>query len=719
MKPLIEIRGVSLAVSDTLFKRYWKYKKEWWIDFVKMLKYNGYNTLCFWPYSNVLENSRFVNYFKYLQEEASKKGIKTFLILNHIDKVKEVVKIINTYPFLSFMFQYSSQSDSFTPGIEALKQTKKRKPTIIVRGYCNKPPDIAFAKNIFLKKFPEGKFWATKKFSFEHFAGDKPIPSTKQYSQAADGNLITWFQTCSDFDPFRMLSPEHIRICLKNAYHSGAKGFLFYPPHWWIFPSTTDKIHKEFEWERDWLWYEAFGKYSRNFLKSDKKYWLNRWENKLENKNKSASVLNAGIKSGKIIPSISQTFWYSVDFQYHPQTATNFHTLVPLEIYAGLYPRLKEFPSIVENIHKIQKNKKDVTKMKFPQVEILKSIYEQSYQAEHLLKSVIGNKEGEISCIYQDTEALRLLARFWYLWTETISKSYIWIASGENSFRDESISNLEESVNIYFTLADKVAKHYRGFVMGIWEEKVDWQEVTSQINSYKDEFTSKLKNFTKIPVLLSGDILTNNGWYCQFMDWPFRLYNILYFPIYKIVPFTIYNKQEECTTKLIIVQKDMGHLLPYRKQILSWVKNGGYLLLYNIEKNFNSEFFPSRIRIGTSSGRIVFREETHPLINGLQNEEIFCEKITCALEYDSDWKTLAVIDEIPHHRVLTGEEPAVFLVLNYGKGAIAFSGIRILEQEKSQYPTLLAKKTKIDLSTTMNWFKWAGIKIKNQKRGEK
>jgi len=721
----MKIKGINLSISDKIFVKYWKYDKGWWPDFLAYLQDLRFNSILFWPYSNILVDKKTGNYFKWLLEKTEEMGLNVFYhlapeFLSSIDPVAIGLELPLSY--MVHYYDHQESKENFRRFLEKLKEHKKS-PTLIVRGYGNTPFAIREARKTFLDLFPSGEFWTTRKYSYEHFAGTEPTLDTKLFSESAAGNLIIWLQTCGDFDPFHVISPEYIAKCLSNCRKAGAHGIIFHPPHWWTFQTTSSRKDKRLEYQRDFLWYKSFSLYaSRDFKKEDRKFWEKELAKNLETERCVKKIYKVIDKSGRFIPTISDLFWYSVDFQYHPQTASVFHKFVEPEVYAALRPRHHQYPSIAEGIaaHYISSS------------YISPQIKEVSDLSKSIEKEISKIREKELNDklrnLFFDCECINLLAKFWVSYLKAIEYTYKFISSGDKAIAKKAIGMYQDASDFYKETARRVEANYDGFTLGIWDEITTWSENIARMDKVLKDTSRKIEHFEDIPVYLVGDLLDRNVlWYRQIMSWPFEMNSVNYFPCHQVVPFTvkkgIFSPDKG---KLLIIQKDIAPVLPFRKEILQWVRNGGKVLFYNIVRNFSSDFFPVPIKLGFFANihvydNICFKDEVHPLASGFANRVVHfipdstgIKVGTCITDYGKGWKVLAVVDEevaLGTPRVII-DKPAILLVLPYGKGEIAYSGIRVPEvQIAGGYPPKETEKNETIKNLVKNWFLWIGEKI--------
>ncbi|HVW22701.1 MAG TPA: hypothetical protein VHC86_15910 [Opitutaceae bacterium] len=85
----------------------------------------------------------------------------------------------------------------------------------------------------------------------------------------------------ANLEPFRYGDQRFIKECARAIRDRlGARGLHLYPLSYWDWPDTPDKTAEPLlEYQRDWIWYEAWGRYAWNPDipdRADHAYWIGR-----------------------------------------------------------------------------------------------------------------------------------------------------------------------------------------------------------------------------------------------------------------------------------------------------------------------------------------------------------------------------------------------------------------------------------------------------------
>ena len=106
-----------------------------------------------------------------------------------------------------------------------------------------------------------------------------PWAETHRQLAAAAPVHISNVHILANLEPWRWSSPTFIEKTVQamhNIHH--ANGLHLYPQaNYWDWPYTADKLpdgKRELQIDRDWMWYQAWGRYSWNCHRGeDKSFW--------------------------------------------------------------------------------------------------------------------------------------------------------------------------------------------------------------------------------------------------------------------------------------------------------------------------------------------------------------------------------------------------------------------------------------------------------------
>ena len=117
----------------------------------------------------------------------------------------------------------------------------------------------------------------------------------------------------ANLEPFRYGAQRFIKLCVQAAEdRENAKGIHLYPLCYWNWPNSPDKADPPLQQiERDWIWYEAWARYSWNPRieeKTDHQFWIDRLAAMYGNAGAGEQILGAYNDSGECAPRILRRF---------------------------------------------------------------------------------------------------------------------------------------------------------------------------------------------------------------------------------------------------------------------------------------------------------------------------------------------------------------------------------------------------------------------------
>lgn len=350
----------------------WFYDKEQWIKYLDMLVANRMNSLYLWnghPFASLvkLEDYPFAlevdeetfkkneEMFSFLTEEADKRGIFVIQMFYNIilskpfaehyglrtqDRNRPITPLIADYTrksIAAFIEKYlnvgllvclgeamctvEDDVEWFTKtiipgvkdGLQALGRTDE--PPLLLRAHdtdCKLVMDAALPlyKNLY----------TMHKYNGESLTTYEPRgPWAKIHTDLSSlGSIhISNVHILANLEPFRWGSPDFVQKAVK-AMHDvhGANALHLYPQaSYWDWPYTADKLpdgKREFQLDRDWIWYQTWGRYAWN-CRRNRSQEIDYWNHQL-GKFYGTSDENAGLireayeESGEIAPKLLRRF---------------------------------------------------------------------------------------------------------------------------------------------------------------------------------------------------------------------------------------------------------------------------------------------------------------------------------------------------------------------------------------------------------------------------
>lgn len=348
----------------------WFYNKELWVKYLDMLVENRYNSLYLWnghpfasliklkdyPYAVEVDEETFKKneeIFNFLTTEADKRGIwviqmfynvivsKPFAEHHNIEtqnRTREITPLLKDYTrksIAAFIEKYpnvgllvalgeamsgiENDIDLFTntiiPGVKdgllALGETEE--PPIILRAHDTDAPvvidkTLPFYKNLYTMHKYNGESLTT-------YEPRGPWTEIHQDLGSLGSIHISNVHVLANLEPFRYGSPNFIRksvIAMHNVHKANAL-HLFPQASYWDWPYSADKTDERLlQMERDWIWYEAWGRYawaSDREVSEEKKYWSKKLAEKFGTSEEAGSkILKAYDEAGEIAPKTLRRF---------------------------------------------------------------------------------------------------------------------------------------------------------------------------------------------------------------------------------------------------------------------------------------------------------------------------------------------------------------------------------------------------------------------------
>ncbi len=162
------------------------------------------------------------------------------------------------------------------------------------------------------------------KLSTEHaynaamLAAPEANPAIKEWAAIAGSHILA-VQGAANLDPFRWSPPTYVQKCLQHAIALGANGLDLSARTAWRWPYGCDKVEPaEFQWNRDWMWFEAWGRYAWNPNRdpnAERPYWTYRLTQTYGALDAATALLDAFEQGADVLPAIQRLLWIGGDAQ--------------------------------------------------------------------------------------------------------------------------------------------------------------------------------------------------------------------------------------------------------------------------------------------------------------------------------------------------------------------------------------------------------------------
>ena len=344
----------------------WFYDRKLWAEYLDFLAANRMNTLYLWsghpfaslvrlkdyPYAVEVSDDVFQQnqeQFRWLAQECDKRGIwlvqmfynifvsKPFAETNHISTQlsaptplvadytrKSIAAFVKEYPNVGLMLclgealqgtsnQIEWATQTVLPGVlDGMKAAGlKEQPPVVIRTHAMDANAIIPACfKVYSNLFTETKFNGESLTTYE--------PRGKgQATHLAMGRLgphLVNIHILANLEPFRYGATEFIRkSVLASRDRLGASGIHLYPLSYWNWPYSPDVANPPLkQWERDWIWFEAWARYAWNPdvpEQGDRIYWAGRLAEFYGcGTNAAGKILDAYNNAGEVAPMLIRRF---------------------------------------------------------------------------------------------------------------------------------------------------------------------------------------------------------------------------------------------------------------------------------------------------------------------------------------------------------------------------------------------------------------------------
>jgi hypothetical protein len=343
----------------------WFYDKKMWTDYLDFLAENRMNTLYLWsghpfaslvrlkdyPYAVEVPDDVFQKnqeQYRWLAQECDKRGIwlvqmfyniivsKPFAETNHISTQlsaptpltedytrKSIAEFVKQYPNVGLLVclgealsgtpnQLEWCTNVILPGVlDGMKEAGlKAEPPVVIRthamdAYAIMPAAYQVYSNLFTMTKYNGESLTT----WEPRGKDQAV----QLAMAKLGSHIVNVHILSNLEPFRYGDVDFIKKCVQASRDRlGASGIHLYPLSYWNWPYSPDIANPLLlQWQRDWIWFEAWARYSWNPdvpEKADHAYWISRLAEMYGTTNAAEKILDAYNFSGEVAPRLIRRF---------------------------------------------------------------------------------------------------------------------------------------------------------------------------------------------------------------------------------------------------------------------------------------------------------------------------------------------------------------------------------------------------------------------------
>lgn len=337
----------------------WFYDRSLWVQYLDFLAQNRMNTLYLWsghpfaslvrvkdyPYAVEVPEATFREnreLYRWLVQECDRRGIwlvqmfynilvsKPFAETNGISTQlsaptpltedytrKSIAQFVNDYPHVGLLVclgealrgtenQLEWCTNVIIPGMmDGMREAGLQcEPPIVIRTHAMDPYAIMPAAcSLYTNLFTMSKYNGESLTTWEPRGKDQAI----HLAMSKLGPHVVNVHILSNLEPFRYEDVDFIKKCVQACRERlGATGLHLYPLCYWNWPYSADAVEPPLlQWQRDWIWFTAWARYSWNPYipdAADHEYWIGRLTDYYGDETAARHLLEAMNQAGEIAP---------------------------------------------------------------------------------------------------------------------------------------------------------------------------------------------------------------------------------------------------------------------------------------------------------------------------------------------------------------------------------------------------------------------------------
>lgn len=498
----------------------WFYDKEQWIKYLDMLVDNRMNSLYLWnghpfaslvklkdyPFALEVDEETFKKneeMFSFLTREADKRGIFVIQMFYNIilskpfadhyglktqDRHrpitplisdytrKSIAAFIEKYPNVGLLACLGEAMDTYDDDVEWMTKTiiPGVKDGLKALGRTDEPPLLLRAHDTDCKRVMDAalplyrNLYTMHKYNGESLTTYQPRGPWSQIHQdlAALGSThIENVHILANLEPWRWASPDFVQKAVKamhDVHHANAL-HLYPQASYWDWPYTADKLadgKREYQLDRDWAWYETWGRYAWN-CRRDRKDEVEFWDKTFNDYFGFAPIYNnvrrAYEESGEIAPKLLRRFGITEGNRQTLLLGMKMAQLVnpyKYTIYPGFYESCgPEGEKLIEYVEKEYKHQPHVGELPLDIVAQVEKHGDLAVQAIDSVADKVTRNRAEFKRLWNDMHCYREFA-YSFGWKVKAAQHVL------NFKWNKDTCELDTAVN----LLEKSQEHYKKLV---------------------------------------------------------------------------------------------------------------------------------------------------------------------------------------------------------------------------------------------------------------
>lgn len=498
----------------------WFYNKALWREYLDSLVANRMNTLYLWnghPFASLVKLKDYpeavevspevfaqnVEMFRWLTTECDKRGIwlvqmfyNIFLPKPLAEKHgistqlaaptplasdytrKSIAEFVKQYPNVGLMVclgealqgtenQINWATNTILPGVlDGMRAAGlKEQPPVVIRTHAMNPEAIMPACfTVYSNLFTETKYNGESLTTYE----PRGKAAETHRNMAKLGPHLVNVHILSNLEPFRYGATEFIRkSMLASRDRLGASGLHLYPLAYWNWPYSPDIANPPLkQWERDWIWFEAWGRYAWNPdvpAAEDRAYWVSRLVDFYGcDSNSAGKILDAYNNAGEVAPMLIRRFGITEGNRQTLSLGMTLDQLVNPKKYGAITELWESQAPPGERLDEyVRKEWNKESHVGETPESVMFDTWTFSIKAGAIVESRITKHEAEFKRLCNDVQAIHLMAEN-YRWRVKAAEAVIGYGFSKD---DEDLWKAAEFLRIslehFQALADLTEVNYR------------------------------------------------------------------------------------------------------------------------------------------------------------------------------------------------------------------------------------------------------------------
>lgn len=520
-KPTITYEGAEYDYPYTLKDFPFFYDKAAWTQYLDMLVNERINTLYLWsghPFTSLLKLPRYpeaqelpdnqleqnIAMFRWLTTEADRRGIwilqgfynihlsHAFARAHHLPyhlsapdplAVKytryAISEFIREFPHVGLMMTLGEAlsphqgaqwlTQAILPGVkDGLAEIHSTvEPPIVVRAHATDIDDDLRAATPLYSNIDTMFKWNGESLTWTNVRG--PVLDRFKDLVAHSNIAVANVHLLSNLEPFRWGDPDFIRQVILNFQRIGIAGVHVYPLRYWDWPISADIATPSIrQTDRDWIWFEAWGRYAWNPNRDPEKehaWWAAQFANRFGSATAGEDLLRAYTLAGpcqpRLLPRIGITEGNRQAFALGmtmPQLIDPVRYSPAQTLWTGDAPRgerLDEF--VAKEVNGLQHEGENPLQVADEAAEASAK----AVAAAESASSGITRNRAEYLRIVDDMRAIHLLMLFYQAKTHAAEHVLLYGYSHDESHLQQALPLLQQSVADFQELAELTSRTYR------------------------------------------------------------------------------------------------------------------------------------------------------------------------------------------------------------------------------------------------------------------